>query len=459
MGYKKLRLRLYAQIGALLLCTVCLTYFFLDASLEKNISFVLFYVVPFVIIIFFIIRNIITSSVKRLRETYTFLDAIKHRDFSRWFPENQGSRGIRELHTKFNDANTTIHALDTERETQHLYLQKVLSLLDSGIIAYETESGKVLWMNDAFKRILQLPTLKNIDFIKKRKKEIYDTFLEKDYPSKSVVPLTQHEEEGAILITSTIFKMDNSTFKLVVLQNISETLTKNENESWNKLLRVLTHEIMNSIAPIASLTETLQNKIALSTDAPQEYPLDMEDVTLILESIQKRSEGLMQFAKTYRGLNKINSINLKKIQVADLFSSINNILLPSLNKKNIELHFFEKNANVYINADAHLLEQVLINIILNSVEAEASDRPLVINVHAEKTIEGTTVIRIQDNGKGIAPEVIDNVFIPFFSTKKSGSGIGLSLCKQIMLLHGGKIQLKSVENKGTTTSLIFINSF
>ena len=231
MGYKKLRIKLYAQIGALLFCTVGLTYCILNPDFEKNISFVLFVVVPFTAVIFLIIKNIISSSTKRLRETYTFLDAIKHRDFSRWFPEDQGSKGMKVLRKKFNDANTTIHALNTERETQHLYLQKVLSLLDSGIIAYEIDSGKVLWMNDAFKKILQLPNLKNIDFVKKRKKEIYETYLKKNYPSKNVVSLIQNEEEISILIKSTIFKMDASAFKLVVLHNISETLTKNENES------------------------------------------------------------------------------------------------------------------------------------------------------------------------------------------------------------------------------------
>ena len=188
---------------------------------------------------------------------------------------------------------------------------------------------------------------------------------------------------------------------------------------------------------------------------PKKHILEITDLDTGIESIKNRSEGLLKFAKTYRSLNKITKLNLSKILVLDLFENIKILMLPSLENKNIEFNIKIDNPDLLVEIDRYLMEQVLINLILNAVEACKDREKAMITLYAQKNIEGKSIIKIFDNGKGIPEEIIDDVFIPFFSTKKSGSGIGLSLCKQIILLHNGRISIRSAEGKGTIISLIF----
>jgi signal transduction histidine kinase len=217
----------------------------------------------------------------------------------------------------------------------------------------------------------------------------------------------------------------------------------------------MTHEIMNSIAPISSLAETLQYKIRASIENPHENALEIIDLEEGIETIKNRSEGLLKFAKTYRSLNKVTELNLNNISVSELFNNIKNLMKPSLESKNIELIFELDNPGLKIEIDTYLIEQVLINLILNAVEACKESESPIITISAQKNVSGKRLIKVTDNGTGIPDEIIEDIFIPFFTTKKTGSGIGLSLCKQIMLLHKGKIQIKTIQGQGTAISLVF----
>jgi len=402
-----------------------------------------------------VIYNFYRFVIKRFVEMDDFFESVKYRDFSRWFVETKGPQDIRELHKGFNLVNKTIKAIDSERQAQFVYLQKILEMVNIGIIAYNVESGDVLWANDSFLKTLDFPSFKNISFVEKRRPNIYDELFETYHSNTASVTLEMRQETLKVLISDTVFEMEEHSFKLIVLQNIEETLNRNESEAWKKLLSVMTHEIMNSIAPITSLAETLQNNIQDSMAHPETDNLELEDVNAGLNSIKKRSEGLMKFAKTYRSLNKVTHVNKTKIKASDLFSSISELMKPSFEEKEIELTFKLKDPNLVFEIDSYLIEQVLINLILNAIDAtETVSNPQIV-VSANIGHKGTAQIRVMDNGGGIPTEIMDSIFIPFFSTKKTGSGIGLSLCKQIMLLHGGKIQLRSSENKGTEVSLVF----
>ena len=216
----------------------------------------------------------------------------------------------------------------------------------------------------------------------------------------------------------------------------------------------MTHEIMNSIAPISSLSETLQAEVQLKLDDKEHHQLNLEDLNAGITSIKKRSEGLMKFAKTYRTLNKVSQVNRSKILVDELFKNISNLLKPSLSKKDILIEFNCKNSKLELNIDTHLIEQVLINLIINARDACENRPSSRIIVSAEKFRDGIQ-IKVTDNGKGIPLEILDTIFVPFFSTKKTGSGIGLSLSKQIMMLHNARLQVQSEEGKGTVMSLLF----
>lgn len=404
---------------------------------------------------FITVYKLYSFVIKRFVAMGDFFESIKYRDFSRWFVEDRGARDIRELHKGFNLVNKTIKTIDSERQAQLVYLQKILEMVDIGIIAYNVESGEVLWANDSFLKTLDFPSFKNISFVEKRKPKIYDELFETYHSNTTSVTLEMRQDTLKVLISDTVFEMDEHSFKLIVLQNIEETLNRNESEAWKKLLSVMTHEIMNSIAPITSLAETLQLHIQESLKNPSYKKLELEDINTGLNSIKNRSEGLMKFAKTYRSLNKITHVHKTTIKASDLFSSIDELMKPSLEEKDVAIVFDLKDPNLLLEIDSYLIEQVLINLLLNALAATVEVANPKIIVSASIGHNGKAQIRITDNGTGIPTEILDSIFVPFFSTKKTGSGIGLSLSKQIMLLHGGKIHIQSTENVGTIVSLSF----
>ncbi|HEY1022822.1 MAG TPA: HAMP domain-containing sensor histidine kinase, partial [Flavisolibacter sp.] len=241
--------------------------------------------------------------------------------------------------------------------------------------------------------------------------------------------------------------------KLIAFQNVNEALDETESKAWQKLLSVMTHEIMNSVAPISSLAETLKNRLQLASPSIEDDAV--EDLELGIDTIKRRSEGLLKFAETYRSLNKITTLNLKKIYVRDLFGNLHQLMQPTFEQKGVELEIILKNPELQMQADFSLMEQVFINLIVNALEAvKEAEHPRVI-LSADQSLDRKIILKVADNGQGMPEEVMEKIFIPFFSTKKSGSGIGLSLCKQIVMLHKGTIQVQSKEGQGT----VFVMQF
>lgn len=403
----------------------------------------------------FAFYNLYRFTTRRFIEMDDFFESVKYRDFSRWFLEDNGPRDIRKLHSGFNEVNHTIREINSEKDTQYVYLQKILEMVDIGIIAYNIKTGDVLWANDSFKDTIDFPTFKNIRFVANRKPELYENIFETPHSEAQSVTLNVKQEKIKVLISETVFRVKEESFKLVVLHNIDETLNKNESEAWKKLLSVMTHEIMNSIAPISSLADTLQTHIQQYQKEPENHQLEVEDLNSGISSIKKRSEGLMKFAKTYRSLNKVTQLNLQRVNLNELFGNLRNLMQPSMAEKDLKADFVLESANMEIEIDSYLIEQVLINLLLNAMDAVKNVPAPRISISAKRNLQRETVVRVSDNGTGIPAEILENVFVPFFTTKKNGSGIGLSLCKQIMMLHKGKIQIHSVEGEGSVASLIF----
>lgn len=217
----------------------------------------------------------------------------------------------------------------------------------------------------------------------------------------------------------------------------------------------MTHEIMNSVAPISSLADTLKNRLHLSLKELNNNSGSLDDLELGIDTIKRRSEGLLKFTETYRNLNKITNPDLKKIYVRDMFENLHSLMEPTLEQKQIELDIILKDPDLTVEIDINLIEQVLINLLLNSTEAvkEVSNPRILLSAYI--TGNNKTVIKVSDNGIGISPELMEKIFVPFFSTRKTGSGIGLSLCKQIMMLHKGNIKVQSVVGEGTAFLLFF----
>src|SRR6187399_1433613 len=392
---------------------------------------------------------------KAQMEVDQFVESVHYRDFSRYFDVKHAPLELQPLRAGFNEINSTFKVISKEKETQYQYLQKILELVDTGILSYEEKEGTVLWMNESLKRMLQVPYLKTIHSLSKRDNALYQQILTLKPGGGSIATAHLETSSFKILISATAFQTEGKIYKLIAFQNVNEALDETESKAWQKLLSVLTHEIMNSVAPISSLADTLKHRLQQSVAVLSNESGSVDDLELGIETIKRRSEGLLKFAETYRNLNKITTLNLKKIFVRDIFENLLQLMQPTLEQKNIEIETILKDPDLALEADTNLLEQVLINLVVNAIEAVKEKPHPKIVLSAYLNNNRKTIIRVADNGSGMPAEILEKIFIPFFSMKKSGSGIGLSLCKQIMMLHKGNIQVQSVDGEGTAFLLQF----
>lgn len=448
MIFNRYEWRLLLRVFLLLL--VLIVTAFVIVSLGQ-----LLYLVILLPLVAYSVVDMIRFQKKAQDEVNQFVESIHYRDFSRHFDVRKAPNELKPLRKGFNDINTTFKLISRERETQYHYLQKILELVDTGILSYEEETGETGWINEAFKSIIGVPYLKTIHSLEKREPILYTELVKLKPGDSKIITVTRNQQQVKILVNASLMRSDDKLYKLIAFQNVNEALDETESKAWSKLLNVMTHEIMNSVAPISSLADTLKNRLQ-SPDIAENLPhSDLEDIELGIDTIKRRSEGLLKFTESYRSLNKITKLDLNKIMVRNIFENLNSLMTPTLEKKKIELEIILRDPTLAIEADINLIEQVMINLLVNAIEAvKDRDEPR-ITLTAEIQ-GGKTFVKVIDNGLGMPPELLDKIFIPFFSTRKTGSGIGLSLCKQIMLLHKGNIQVQSTEGKGSAFILSFV---
>lgn len=389
------------------------------------------------------------SHLRAYRELEEFAEAARYRDFTRHFPLNHAGAELLPLRSAFNEINGVFKKISGERETQYQYLHQILEIVDTAILSYNTETHKVMWMNDAFKKLFAIPYLHRFEGLRKKNEDLYQKSTQLVPGEQTLLSVNAAKGNIKLLLTASNFQTTEGNFQLIIYQNVNEAIDETEAKAWQKLLSVLTHEIMNSIAPIASLADTLKSRL----DNPLTNE-DLEDVRLGTETIKRRSEALLKFAGTYRSLNKIERPTLSTVRARDLFENLYQLMEPSILRKNIELDIILKDTQLILALDINLIEQVLINLLLNAMEAVKAVPAPHITLSAS-TADGKPRIQVSDNGEGIPADLLENIFIPFFTTRKSGSGVGLTLSKQIMLLHGGNILVNSEEGKGSVFTLQF----
>ncbi|MEH6304560.1 ATP-binding protein [Olivibacter sp. CPCC 100613] len=425
---------LFLTIG--LLCWLLLTGYYLYALLVLPIAL-------------WMLSLNFRSQMRAYRELDEFAEAARYRDFTRFFPLQNAGPEIRPLRGAFNEINGVFKKISSERETQYQYLQTILEVVNTAILSYDEQTGKVVWMNEAFKELFNIPYISQIDGLNKRNPDLYNKVLEMSTGKADVFTVPTPKGVLKLQFSTSSFQTPDGHYRLLAFQNINEALDETESKAWQKLLSVLTHEIMNSIAPISSLADTLKNRLETLPNSEE-----LDDIRLGTETIKRRSEGLLKFASTYRSLNKIAQPELTTVYAADMFENLYQLMEPSLIQKNIELDIILKDPILQLSLDINLIEQVLINLLLNAMEAvKDADKPY-ISLSALANNSGPQ-IKITDNGRGIPKDLLESIFIPFFTTRKSGSGVGLTLSKQIMLMHKGNISVHSEEGKGSVFTLQF----
>lgn len=371
------------------------------------------------------------------------------------FKGSKIGRSFEDLHDAMDGIIQTIENSKIEKEAQFHYLRLVVSNINIGIISIEDDENIVL-MNRPAERTLGIEGINNWNILKEKSPRFTADIESIGDQGRKLIELQTNDDPFTLSVDVNSMKMLNKSYKLITFQDIRGEIEQKEIEAWHKLIRILTHEIMNSVTPISSLTETMESMLGSDGKTKKAAELDdetIEDLRFSLKTIHRRSDGMLSFIDDYRKLTKVAKPRLESVAISHLFESIQGLLKGEMDKAGIQFNVDIKEVDS-IFLDAALVEQVLINLIKNSTHAvEGVDQPSIeLNAYNEGK---RTIIEVKDNGQGIGEKELREIFVPFFSTKKNGSGIGLSLSKQIMHLHGGQIKVKSEVGKGTSFYLVF----
>ena len=378
-----------------------------------------------------------------------FFDAIRNDDSTLNFPEKTGNKSLNELNTSLNKVNELIKNIKFELQEQEQYFKTILEQVSIGIISF-SEKGNIYLSNTAARTLLGHEHLTHIDQIAQIDMKLYSAIKELQPGDRKLVSFNSKTGIVQLSLKSTLFKTAQDTFQLVAIQDIKTELETQELESWIKLIRVLTHEIMNTVAPITSLSQTILEYFKnLNGQLPSEKII--ANTIKGLEVINERGTGLIGFVETYRKLTRIPQPDKKPVSVAHLFENTVMLIKSEPENENIQVSWEIKPQDLEIVADNKQIAQVLINLLKNSVEALKNQPGGKIILKSEINTDNKVFISVTDNGPGITTELLDKIFIPFFTTKENGSGIGLSLSRQIIQMHGGSLKVDSKPKKTTFT--------
>ena len=407
----------------------------------------------FIIVTLFLIHYTLKFIFKIFRDIDDFVEAVRYRDFSKRYSETGNNRN--NLYKYFNAISDAFLAMSREKEAQQQYQKRILELVNTGILAYDVDTLDTLWMNDSFKNMFQIPYVKNVNWLKKRHSKLYEELNGIQLGENRLTTINVGSRTIKTLSSASTFQTGGKNYLLIAFHNIGATLEEVESGAWKGLLNVMTHEIMNSIAPVASLADTLKKRMELMKKETKYNDVpDFEDMESAMETIRRRSEGLLRFADTYRNLSRNIVAEMHPVNLHELLSSIYRLMQPSLEQKGIMLEIKTDNHSVSTNIDRNLIEQVVINFITNAAYAvkDKKDSHIVL---LSGTAEETPYITVVDNGCGISPEIYEKMFIPFFSSKKNGTGIGLSLSREIIKMHGASLQVQTKEGEGSAFTVLF----
>ncbi len=380
------------------------------------------------------------------RDVKNFMTGLLQRDFTTRYQSMGQGNNFDELYEMLNRISDVFKKISTEKEIQHRYLEVLVEHLRIGIISIDADE-KIHLANQALKDLLQKNIITHLHSFQALDPSFIATLREIRTGETRLIKLKVNNELLQLSIHASEFKLEEKYYKLISMQNIRNELDIREMEAWQKLIRVLSHEIMNSVAPIISLSSTLHelveqnNKQLISEDETLYTSLDKG-----LDAIKTRGEGLYNFTQTYRKLTGVPQLSLKEVNLKDIISRVEILMRSKLSEGNV--HLAISSVDVQLTADPELMEHVLINLIINAIEAADKKQPF-IRIHSSKNQKGNLLIHIEDNGSGMDESTMEKIFIPFFTTKKYGSGIGLALSKQILQLHHADIHLSSEPGKGT----------
>lgn len=381
----------------------------------------------------------------------SFLDSIQFDDLSYSFKTESDDPAVKRLHQELNEAMLKLRNSRREKDSEFLFFKNIVMHVGIGLIVFK-EDGNIEIFNSAARKLLKMNRAENISDLNVVSETLVNVFEKLKTGGRELVRLKIGEELVQLSIYAIELTLRGENVKLISIQNIQSELEEKEMEAWQNLVRVLTHEIMNSVTPISSLAGIVEEELKPYVKEDYEEPLTREqlsDIHLSLQTISKRSDGLIHFVKEFRSLTSIPKPRPAQINVRNLLEELTILHKRELADRNIQLMIFVYPEDLTISADKNMVEQVLINLLRNAMQAFEEQENKMIEIKAAVNEKSRPIISVKDNGTGIDPEAMEKIFIPFFTTKKTGSGIGLSLSRQIMRQHQGTLTVKSTVGKGT----------
>ncbi|WP_430812667.1 MULTISPECIES: sensor histidine kinase [unclassified Carboxylicivirga] len=398
---------------------------------------------------FFQVGRLIYSVRKTNRELARFIESFGFGDTTIHFHTRDKDTSFQELFKAFNQVVKAFRQLKIDKEKEYLFFETALKQIGVAIIVVN-EHGNVTMTNDALLRLLNIKYLHRLDKLDKLKPGLANELMQLQPNQQILIELIVDNRMLQVALTAVLMKKEGKTLRLLAFQDIRSEIEQKELESWQKLIRVLTHEVINSLSPINILSAGLRERF-LASETP--VVIDDEERSELIEglnAIHTRSKGLTNFVESYRSMARLKSVQTTPCNIHDLLMRIHTLYTGNGNKFALTINC---NKNISHLIDEKLLEQALINLIKNSIEA-LNKNPALISIDAHKKANKLQ-ITICDNGKGIPKEELDKVCIPFYTTRPGGSGIGLALSQQVMRLHGGQLKIHSEHGKGTTVNLHF----
>lgn len=386
------------------------------------------------------------------RRLARFFESVRYSDFAiRFSSAKDKGESFADVNRQFNEVLEAFRQTRAEKEANLLFLNTIVQHLTTGILVFDAQSG-VLVSNSAAFQLLGVYRLHHLHDLPERHKAL--TQFVQNLQSKGKM-LYQPETNRQLAVQGVSISLQGRAVRLLTLQNIHPELQRKEVDAWRNLTRVLRHEIMNSVTPIVSLVETAQEIV--QQDLPQNP--STADLKEALEVVAVRSRGLVNFVEAYRSFSAIPTPRLEDISAKTLLERVAHLAASERNNLNIQIESFVQPEDLQLHADAGQLEMVLLNLVKNARESFGNGLPdhnqLRITLRAGADARGKPFIEVEDNGPGIPSELIEEIFIPFFTTKSTGTGVGLSISKQIMQLHGGDIRVSTSLDGGARFVLEF----
>ncbi len=442
MGFKSFKINVIVRLGIILiLLSLSIYYILVEHKYLRAIYAGIAFLVTVVELFWYID--------KRNREINLFLSSLLSEDFSLTFSDLRKGKSFRSLYETMNSINSKFEKLRSEREVHSQYLLLLVEHIKVGIISFDS-SHKIHLVNQAFKDLFNLQGLGPNSSLEELGSD-YTHILSGMKPDENIVKKFPFPGGYSTLaLQATVFKLENEDYKLISAQNIKEELEEQEVLAWQKLIRVLTHEIMNSVTPISSLSSSLHSLVTKNA-----YDDSVKSKLVVgLEAIINRSEGLMKFTEAYKSLSRIPPPVLKPVKSDEFMLRVEKLCSSINEKSKVDISTYVGPDPWVFYIDLELFDNVIINLVKNAMESMKENKNPKIKISLIHSRKGKTVLEIKDYGSGMKEEVKNEIFVPFYTTKREGTGIGLSISNQIVRSHGGTISVESTLNKGSTFKII-----